>query len=222
MCDFYSWIEKGKKLYFLDDATIETRWPGDDIRDHIGHSAIEEIFPDARGGVHKETAINLPIEIAREINLGRMSNIAKVGGWAGARYDSKGHLCSPWWYNVEKFIEAIKQIKWLDGHGEIKAEWKIFDTRDAAGDAASDAASDAAWGAAKDAAQVAAWDAARVAAWDAAGDAARVAALYARCLIADPGLPHSRHATERLEVWLRGYGLVCDINGILYVYRGIA
>jgi len=28
MCDFVSWIEKDKKIYFLDDATIEPRGNG--------------------------------------------------------------------------------------------------------------------------------------------------------------------------------------------------
>jgi hypothetical protein len=273
MCDFYSWIEKDGKLFYLDDKTIEARWPNDDDREHIGHAAIEAIYPEAIGGQHRENAIDIPPQIAKEINRGHMAKMAKAGGWNGARYTSRGHLCSPWWKNAEQFIEAIKQNQWLDNHGKIKKEWKIFETRGAAltaagdaawvaaGGAARGAAGDAAWvaaggaarGAAGDAAWVAAGGAARGAAWDAAwdaaltaagvaaGDAARDAArdaaltaargaargaagdaaLYARCLIADPGLPHSKHATDRLDVWLRGYGLLCDINGVLYVYKKI-
>jgi hypothetical protein len=292
MCDFYSWIEKDGKLFYLDDKTIETHWPKDDVREHIGHAAIEAIYPEAIGGQHRENAIEIPPQIAKEINRGHMNKMAKAGGWNGARYTSRGHLCSPWWKNAEQFIEAIKQTQWLDNHGKIKKEWKIFETRGAAGDAARaaarGAAGDAAWVAARDAAGVAAraaawvaardaagdaaWvaarAAARVAARDAAGDAARAAArdaapyaargaagdaardaalcaapyaalcaagdaadaaraaardaaLYARCLISDPGLPHSKHATDRLDVWLRGYGLLCDVNGILYVYKKI-
>ncbi|MCK9570943.1 hypothetical protein M0R72_18485 [Candidatus Pacearchaeota archaeon] len=196
MCDFYSWIEKGKELYFLDDATIEARWPNDDIREHIGHAAIEEIFPEAKGWTHKESAIDIPPVIAKEINRGHMDKMARAGRWAGARYDSRGHLSSKWWRDAKQFIEAIKQVKWFDNHGKEKKGWKIFDTRDQA------------------------WDQAQYQARDQAWDQARSDfALYVSCLIADPGLPYSKHATDRLDVWMRGYGLLCDIGGVLYVYR---
>jgi len=185
MCDFYSWIEK-KELYFLDDATIEARWPNDDIREHIGHAAIETIFPEAKGGQHKESAVDIPAQIAREVNRGHMDKMAKAGQWGGARYDSRGHLTSKWWRDVEQFLEASKQVKWFDNHGEVKKEWKVFDT----------------------------WSQA----WSQAGV---TFALYASCLIADPGLPHSKYATDCLDVWLQGYGLLCDINGVLYVYRRV-
>jgi hypothetical protein len=92
MCDFFSWIEKDGKLYYLTDAMIESRWPNDEVRDKIGHSAIEKYF--GIKGEHKENAIDLPIEITREINKGHMTEMAKAGGWAGVRYDEKGHINS--------------------------------------------------------------------------------------------------------------------------------
>lgn len=53
-------------------------------------------------------------------------------------------------------------------------------------------------------------------------DAARDAALWARMLICS-GLPlaqrHIEHARARMEVWRRGYGLLCDVDGVLYVYE---
>jgi hypothetical protein len=116
---------------------------------------------------------------------------------------------------------------------------------DAAGDAARaaarDAAGNAAWAAAGDAARAAARDAAGNAAWaaawaaagaaagaaarDAAGNAAwaaaRAAALYAQFIICqDLKLPtkHIKHIKDRWRVWQKGYGLLCDINDVLYVY----
>ena len=72
--------------------------------------------------------------------------------------------------NAKEFIDNLSTMKWFAGAGKINPVWKMFDTRDAARDAAKvaagDAALDAAWGAAKDAA----WDAAL----DAARDAAKV------------------------------------------------
>ena len=29
---------------------------------------------------------------------------------------------------------------------------------------------------------------------------------------------HWTHARARWEVWQRGYGLLCDVNGVLYTY----
>ena len=89
--------------------------------------------------------------------------------------------------------------------------------RAAAGDAAGDAAWAAAWGAA--------WDAARAAAGAAAGDAAGAAAwaagLLARIeLVRDLPIDakHIAHAEARWRVWQKGYALLCDVDGVLYVY----
>jgi len=85
------------------------------------------------------------------------------------------------------------------------------------GDAARDAAGVAAG--------VAAWDAAGVAARDAAGVAAWDAATYSRVTFICDGLKleqeHRVHVKKRMEVWQKGYGLYCDVNGVLYVYKKI-
>ena len=31
---------------------------------------------------------------------------------------------------------------------------------------------------------------------------------------------HIDHANARWEVWQKGYALLCDIKGVLYVYQG--
>jgi hypothetical protein len=120
---------------------------------------------------------------------------------------------------LDEFLTEINTTKWLKQHGKIKKEWKYFEgiTWDAARGAAGDAARGAAGGAAGDAAWDAAWDAARDAARDAAWDAALMA-RYVICtdLKIDP--KHIKHVNDRWEVWKRGYALLCDINGVLYVY----
>jgi len=44
--------------------------------------------------------------------------------------------------------------------------------------------------------------------------------LLARCLLAGKAIDgkHLAHARARWEVWERGYGLRCDVNGKLYTY----
>ena len=68
-----------------------------------------------------------------------------------------------------------------------------------------------------DAARAAAW----AAAWDAARGAARDAELMAAIAVCD-GLnvdqKHVDHIKARWRVWQKGYALLCDVNGVLYVY----
>jgi hypothetical protein len=144
-------------------------------------------------------------------------------------------------FDAMDFVTTIKDVPWFSGKGKALKAWKVFDTRDAAGDAAGAAARASAWASAWDAARDAAWDAARAAAgaaagdaawaaawasaWaaarDAAGDAAGDAALLSRCIIVADKLDkkYMDHARARWSVWQKGYGLLCDVNGVFYVYR---
>jgi hypothetical protein len=112
---------------------------------------------------------------------------------------------------LDSFLAEINIVKWFKQHGKPLKKWKIFYGKD--------------WAAAGAAARAAAWDAARAAAGDVAWDAARAAARAAACkaqyavctgLKIDP--KHIKHIEDRWEVWKRGYGLLCDVNGVLYVY----
>ena len=161
---------------------------------------------------------------------------------------------------VNQFLVSIPKIKWLKNHRPPKPEWKLFDTRNAAQDAAGHVANetqdeiwvettarDAAFGAAWDQAEIAArhvamnaakdvaWEKAHVSAWDRVWDAdvaenaargtargaAWDAALYAQMLICqdlDFEKQYINYIKVRWDVWKRGYGLLCDINDIFYVY----
>ena len=210
MCDWCSWIRKGDKIYYLTDDMIDARWPGADVRDKIGHSAIEEYFPDAKGGERFESPTTIPPMIALDVNKGHCDAMQKAGGWAGARYSNAGNINSPWWIAVKKIIKEVKKIKYFSNTDVICNNWKVFETR---GDARY-AAWDAAWDAAR--------DFARYAAQDAAVDAAGDAALLVMCTVAffyDPENRHYKYAQSRMDVWRRGYGLLCDIDGVLYVYK---
>ena len=128
------------------------------------------------------------------------------------------------WRKVEAFVVELPTLPWMQPDGNPDPAWQLFPTRDAARDAAWGAAGEAARGAAGEAARGAALDAARGAAWDAAWGAAGGAALWARVLVCE-GLPisqqHVDHAEARMNVWRKGYGLYCDVNGVLYVYESL-
>jgi hypothetical protein len=144
--------------------------------------------------------------------------------------------------------DELPTVKWFKPDGKPLPQWKLFTApawdaaEDAAWDAARDAAwnaawdaargaaEDAAWNAARGAAEDAAWGAARGAAWNAAWNAAEDAAWNAArgaadfCVIerlcADLEIAeiHRAHIRARWEVWLKGYAVLCDVDGVLYVY----
>lgn len=109
-------------------------------------------------------------------------------------------LVPDWWHDVEAFVAELPTIPWMQPQGEPDPSWWVFETR------------------------VAAWHAARVAAGVAALDASRDAALWASVLVCQGLRLEQRHidrARARMDVWRRGYGLLCDVDGVLYVYAGL-
>jgi hypothetical protein len=154
----------------------------------------------------------------------------------------------PWWVVAQQLVAELPTYDWLKPDGDPDPAWKLFDTqsaaesaarsaaesaaRSAAESAARSAAESAAWSAARSAAESAAWSAARSAAWSAARSAAESAArsaAWSAALLAsvsvtedviDPA--HVTHAKARMDVWRKGYGLVTDVGGVLYVYERVA
>jgi hypothetical protein len=112
---------------------------------------------------------------------------------------------SLWWKHHLKFVASIRSVPFFHNDGKPLKSWKLFETRDAAWDAA--------------------WDAVRDAAWDAVRDAARDAAFYTRVVNICSGLKLDvkfiAHARARWQVWQKGYGLLCDVKGVLYVYKRV-
>jgi hypothetical protein len=126
----------------------------------------------------------------------------------------------------ERFIRTIPKVKYFSMCKPPLKEWNISYGADwsaaesAAWSAAWSAAGSAARSAARSAAESAAGSAARSAAESAAGSAAWSAALMAVCILMrrQKDKKHYEHAKARWEVWKRGYGLITDVGGKLYVY----
>ena len=151
-----------------------------------------------------------------------------------------------WWLDAMRFAtEEIPTIPWMQRVGPVDPAWRVFPTRGAARNTALAGVRNAGWETARDAARNATWDAARNATWDtawdavwkatrnaawdtaldAALDAARDAALYGvtRYVCADLPLAqeHRDLVAARWEVWKRGYGVACDVDGVLHVYEKV-
>ena len=167
MCDLFSWIEdKSGKVWFNMDEDIEIAEMS--FVDGIGHEAIEQIWKVS--GEHKESLTKVPLELADAVNRGKCVKMAEAGRAKGIHYNSKGEIDAPWW--PASLIEEARTLKYFDNHAEPLPEWKLFDIRRVARDAAWDAAGDAA----RKAVGGAAWNAAWGAAWDAAWGVARESA----------------------------------------------
>jgi hypothetical protein len=152
-----------------------------------------------------------------------------VGSLPKARYFQPDGQPEPAWrlFEADSWAAARAATWAAAGDAAKAAAWAA--ARAATWAAAGDAARAAAWAAARAATWAAAWDAAwaaaRAAAWAAAGDAARDAAGDAEllgCTLVCDGLPldqkHINHAKARWRVWEKGYALLCDVDGVLYVY----
>ena len=118
-----------------------------------------------------------------------------------------------WLVKTKALIASIQSIQWFQPQGEPKPEWRVYETWDAARNAAGDAARNAAWDAAG--------NAARNAAWAAAWDAQLMAQIQGICADLEIPEPHRQHVAARWEVWQMGYSLFCDVNGVLYVYKKV-
>ena len=143
------------------------------------------------------------------------ASLKDKGVWpTGGLGSERPELVPDWWHDVEAFVAELPSWPWMQPQGDPDPSWEVLPTIDEA------------WVAARSAARwaghhgMAAWAAAWVAARDAAGDAR----LWSQVLVCD-GLPlaqrHIDHARARMDVWRRGYGLLCDVDGVLYVYAGL-
>ena len=138
-----------------------------------------------------------------------------------------------WKLHIERLpalIKEIKAIKYFSQNSPPNPEWHM--NWNATWDAARTATWDATWDAARTAARDATWDAARDAAWNATCDAARTATCDAardaawnalikilpKSILKEIDPKHIAHINARMEVWKKGYGLLCDVNGVLYCY----
>ena len=152
-----------------------------------------------------------------------------------------------WVKETERFLATIPGVKWMSLEGDVDPAWRVFDTHasahasarasaydDSAYDSAYASACGSACGSARASARASAcasayhasaYDSACASAYDSACASARDSALMAAmCVCSDLPLDqkHRDHAKARWDVWKRGYGLLCDVGGILFVYRRIA
>lgn len=272
MCQFLSLISSGDgKVLWFNPAQHEAKlkFRDESIVEHYdSHTSIAAYY-----GVDEDQWNKWEYNpFTRELKLDKQNTADDrntVQAFIDAIEPEQWHDLSGDIESIRILLEEINHIDWFSGKGKLPEgiEMYVFDTweaaKDAAGDtylesvrgavwsvamdavmiAARDGARNDAWSAARDttrdttrnAAWNAAWNAAdsatESAAWDAnaprdvSRDAAWDADLYAGVCVCD-GLPlaqeHIDRAHKRWQCWKAGYGVLCDINGVLYLYRKIA
>ena len=130
---------------------------------------------------------------------------------------------------LRAFMNSIPKTNWYQPDGKPNPEWRVFygDTWASARDSARasawasarTSAWDSAWDSARTSARTSAWASARTSAWASARDFALMVDMIS---VSDLNYPdkekHEKHVSSRIEVWKKGYGLLCDVDGVLYVY----
>ena len=148
-----------------------------------------------------------------------------------------------WVTAVEDFLATMPTVPWFRPTAPPDPAWRHFPDWDSAWASARASARDSAWASAWasawDSARASAWASARASArasawasaWDSArasaGDGARasagasaglLAAMLCVCDRDDVPQASRGHAAQRWRVWTMGYGLTCDVDGVLYTY----
>ena len=143
--------------------------------------------------------------------------------------------------HVQEYIYSVGIVDYFSGRGPLPEGCKLYETRAAARTASGVAAwagargyawedaRDGAWTAAEVAGRTAADIAAGVAARghargharDAMRDAAGDAALAAECLLMRDHIApeHLAYALMRWAIWVAGYGVAVEVDGVHYCYR---
>jgi hypothetical protein len=130
---------------------------------------------------------------------------------------------------LRTFMNSIPKTKWYQPDGKPNPKWHISygDTWDSAWASAwasaRASARDSAWASARDSVWASAWASAWDSAWASARASARDFSLMAcMIIVSDLDYPdkekHEKHVSSRIEVWKKGYGLLYDVRGVLYVY----
>jgi len=119
---------------------------------------------------------------------------------------------------IRELLEQIPKIPWFQNVGGLPDNVMLFETSEAAGNAAKAASGGAVWNADSNAAWDVVWDDTWVSACDASRDAALLAGIHA-CDGLDIAPEHVEHAERRWAVWCAGYGVWCDVGGLLYAYK---
>ena len=149
------------------------------------------------------------------ISYGDTWDSAWASAWASARASARD---SAWASARDSVWASAWDSAWASAWASARASaW------DSARASARDSVWASAWASARDSVWASAWASAWDSAWASARASARDFSLMAcMIIVSDLDYPdkekHEKHVSSRIEVWKKGYGLLYDVRGVLYVY----
>ena len=207
MCNFFSFLTDGNRRIYYFDGNQRRRHvtfrDGQSVPSYDSHTSIARFYglneDDWSKGEYNPFTDKLVLD---QQNTTWDEN--KVRGMLS---DVDWHTICGDLEGARAFLRELREIPWFRPDGTLKDGdgIRVFETKEAA------------WNAARNAAR----SAARDAAWDAVWDAA----LYICVSYVCSGLPinpkHIDHIRKRMDVWRHGYGVLCDVDGVLYCYERV-
>ena len=98
MCDFPSWYQSGKNVWFLTDKEVSKylrEHPDKTMIDAVGHQAIKVMMPEAEGSKYEDWNDDIPKAFLSAIKAGKCSRMMKDGARIlEIKLDRKGLLHS--------------------------------------------------------------------------------------------------------------------------------
>lgn len=207
MCNFFSFLTDGnRRIYYFD---------GDQRKNRVTFRDRQEVPSyDSHTSIARFYGLNEDDWSKGEYNPFTDKLVLDQQNTTWDENKVRGMLSDVDWHTIcgdlegaRAFLRELREIPWFRPDGTLKDGdgIRVFETKEAA------------WNAARNAAR----SAARDAAWDAVWDAA----LYICVSYVCDGLPieqgHIDHIRKRMDVWRHGYGVLCDVDGVLYCYERI-
>ena len=230
MCEYFSAI-------LMRDGEVLTSDESNSLDDIINANNLNDVKLQNRDFIRIEITPNEPIKLLskkRSDWVFREDEESTLPSWYDEGMMSFREKCwTAWESSIQRLIhdkmdvpklleliEEVKSINYMDNHGEPLPDWHMFDNRDDVRYAVRDTVMDTV----RDTVRDAVWNAVRDAVLNAVRDTVWDAVLDSRLYIFVNTLPnmkpeHIDYINRRMDVWKRGYGCYCDVDGELYCYK---
>ncbi len=223
MCNFFSFLADGnRRIYYFDAEQRRKRVKfrdGQSVPSYDSHTSIARYYglneDDWSEGEYNPYTDKLTLDKQNTTwDEDKVRAMLADVDWHPICGDLEG---------ARAFLRELQTIPWLKPEGTLKDGdgIKVFETMATACSAARTAARDTARYAAWDAAWEAACSAALDNAWSAALDAELYICVSHVCDGLSIAQEHIDHAHKRMDVWRHGYGVYCDVDGVLYCYKRV-
>ena len=125
MCEFPSWIESDKEIFFLTDKDL-SHFASENEADAVGHHGLRRVYPNLQG--EEGEWFPCPAIIAKAIHRGKMNKLMRLGGYKAVYIKANGKLhrddgpaiewadgSKEWWKDGKLHRDDGPAVEWADG-----------------------------------------------------------------------------------------------------------